>query len=120
MPRFENIWREQCEAAQMIKARYGRQAAFDYLVGEKLLHFVSAARSRPEFATQLPAFLAGIRQLFSGPEMLSLLAGLEAKLVADAHATDELDTEILHDTSGDLESLRQVADLCHRGVIQPA
>ena len=30
-----DIWTEQCEAAQMIKARFGLTAAFDYLVGEK-------------------------------------------------------------------------------------
>jgi len=55
--------------------------------------------------------LARIRQLFSGPEMLSLFAALEAKLVEDARAIDDLDTEILQDTSDDFENLRQVADL---------
>ena len=34
-----NIWIEQCEAAQTIKARFGLTAAFDYLVGEKLMSF---------------------------------------------------------------------------------
>ena len=31
------IWIEQCEAAQTIKARFGLTAAFDYVVGEKLM-----------------------------------------------------------------------------------
>jgi len=43
--------------------------------------------------------------------MLSLFAALEAKLVEDARAIDDLDTEILQDTSDDFENLRQVADL---------
>jgi hypothetical protein len=32
-----HIWIEQCEAALTIKARF--EAAFDYIVGEKLLNF---------------------------------------------------------------------------------
>jgi hypothetical protein len=31
------IWIEQCEAAQTIRERYGLEAAFDYAVGEKAL-----------------------------------------------------------------------------------
>lgn len=49
---------------------YGKKAAFGYLVGEKLQHFVSAAKkSRPEFATQLSTFVVGLWQLFSGDAM---------------------------------------------------
>lgn len=111
MPKFEHIWREQCEAAETVKARYGEQAAFDYLVGEKLLHFVSAAKDRPEFAAQLPAFVAGIRQLFSGDAMESYLETLEARLVEKAHDVDDADIEVLSAGTSDLESLRQIADL---------
>jgi len=35
--KHHEIWLEQCEAAQTIKARYGLKAAFDYVVGEKLI-----------------------------------------------------------------------------------
>lgn len=38
------IWIEQCEAAKTIKARYGLTAAFEYLVGEKLMNFARACR----------------------------------------------------------------------------
>ena len=31
----QGIWRDQCEAARGMMSRYGLQAAFDYLVGEK-------------------------------------------------------------------------------------
>ena len=37
------VWIDQCEAAQTIRARLGLKAAFEYLVGEKLLNFAEAA-----------------------------------------------------------------------------
>ncbi len=37
------IWIEQCEAVQTIKARFGLKAAFDYIVGEKLQNFAEAS-----------------------------------------------------------------------------
>ena len=46
------IWIEQCGAAETIKARYGLKAAFDYVVGEKLINFASAATQHPEFARE--------------------------------------------------------------------
>ena len=49
------IWIEQCEAAQTIKARLGRTAAFECLVGEKLMSFASAASRHPDFARKLHA-----------------------------------------------------------------
>jgi hypothetical protein len=52
------IWIEQCGAAETIKARYGLKAAFDYVVGEKLINFASAATKHPEFARELPRFVA--------------------------------------------------------------
>ena len=41
--KLHELWMEQCEAAGAIKERYGLKAAFDYLVGEKLLNFTEAA-----------------------------------------------------------------------------
>ena len=55
------IWIEQCEAAQTIKARYGLAAAFDYLVGEKLMNFANAAARHPDFARELPRFVSAVR-----------------------------------------------------------
>ena len=49
-----HIWIEQCEAAQTVRARFGLKAAFDYIVGEKLLNFASAASTHPEFARESP------------------------------------------------------------------
>jgi hypothetical protein len=45
--KHHEIWLEQCEAARTIKARYGLKAAFDYVVGEKLISFASAASHIP-------------------------------------------------------------------------
>jgi len=57
------IWIEQCEAAQTIETRFGLTAAFDYLVGEKLLSFASAAFRHPDFARELPRFVSEVRRM---------------------------------------------------------
>ena len=59
------IWIEQCEAAQTIKARFGLTAAFDYLVGEKLMSFASAASRHPDFARKLPRFVSEMGRMFT-------------------------------------------------------
>ena len=41
--RWHEVWREQCEAAESIRLQYGIAAAFDYVVGEKLLTLAEAA-----------------------------------------------------------------------------
>ena len=35
------IWIAQCEAAETVIIRFGLKAAFNYIVGEKLINFVS-------------------------------------------------------------------------------
>src|ERR1700693_1979692 len=68
-----NIWIEQCEAAQTIKARFGLTAAFDYLVGEKLMSFASAASRHPDFARELPRFVSEVRRMFTPVEISAQL-----------------------------------------------
>ena len=75
--KFHEIWVEQCNATHEIKLRYGVKAAFDYLVAEKLLNFADAATSRPEFASELPRFVACVRGLFTPQEMRTHLARIE-------------------------------------------
>lgn len=48
--RFEKVWIEQCRATRGIKRRFGAQSALDYLVGEKVRTFASAARQDDAFA----------------------------------------------------------------------
>lgn len=111
MSSFEKIWQEQCDATRGIKARYGDKAAFDYLVGEKLLHFVTAAKTSPEFARQLPAFVSEIRTIFPADEIRTQLDALRNRLAEDASAYDQLEAEGPNSARSDLECLSQVADL---------
>ena len=71
------IWIEQCEAAQTIKARYGLKAALDYVVGEKLINFASAASQHPGFARELPRFVSEVRRMFTREDILTYIARLE-------------------------------------------
>jgi hypothetical protein len=74
------IWIEQCDAAQTIKARYGLTAALDYLVGEKLMNFASAASSHPDFARELPRFVSEVRHIFTPGEVEAHLEQIERAL----------------------------------------
>jgi hypothetical protein len=71
------IWIEQCEAAQTIKTRFGITAAFDYLVGEKLMGFASAASRHPDFARELPRFVSAVGRMFTPDEIGAQLAQIE-------------------------------------------
>jgi hypothetical protein len=75
--KVHNIWIEQCEAAQTIKARFGLTAAFDYLVGEKLMSFAGAASRHPDFARELPRFVSEVRRMFTPDEIGAQLAQIE-------------------------------------------
>ena len=71
------IWIEQCEAAQTINARYGLTAAFEYLVGEKLMNFANAAARHPDFARELPRFVSKVRRMFTPDEIGAHLEQIE-------------------------------------------
>jgi hypothetical protein len=75
--KFHKIWIEQCDAAQELKLRYGLKAAFDYIVAEKLLNFADVAARDPQFATELPRFVACVRGLFTPQEMQTHLDRIE-------------------------------------------
>ena len=64
-------------AAQTIKALFGLTAAFDYLVGEKLMNFASAASRHPDFARELPRFVSEVRRMFTPDEIGGQLAQIE-------------------------------------------
>jgi Sec-independent protein translocase protein TatA len=90
------IWIEQCEAARTIKARYGLQAAFDYLIGEKLMNFASAASKHPEFAREFPRFISEVRRMFTREEMRTHIIRLEREQdekAGEAPEEDELNRE---------------------------
>ena len=90
-----NIWIEQCEAAQTIKARFGLTAAFDYLVGEKLMSFASAASRHPDFARELPRFVSEVRRMFTPDEIGAQLAQIERS--QDESNVDVLQADLLRE-----------------------
>ena len=75
--RFEKIWVEQCKATRRIKRRFGAKSALDYLIGEKLVSFSDAAEEDPEFARELPRFLAEIWDVFNPYEITGYLSSLK-------------------------------------------
>jgi hypothetical protein len=94
--KFHEIWIEQCKAAEEVKLRYGLKAAFDYLVAEKLLNFVDAASRDPEFARELPRFVARVRALFTVEEMrihLSRIEREQREYNASIEERDEFDDD---------------------------
>ena len=60
----QQIWIEQCEAAEGIEDEFGTQKALDYLVGEKFLNFLDAAEANKDFRAEIPAFVAEIKTIF--------------------------------------------------------
>jgi hypothetical protein len=77
--RFEKIWVEQCRATKRIKRHFGAKSALDYLIHEKLLNFAEEAERRPEFARELPGFLAEVWRIFNQYEIAGYVASLKPK-----------------------------------------
>ena len=74
---FHRIWVEQCEATRSIRRRYGVKSALDYLIGEKLVTFAEEANRNPEFAHELPRFLAAVWDVFNPYELAGYLSGMK-------------------------------------------
>jgi hypothetical protein len=90
--KLHEIWIEQCEAARTIRDGYGLEAAFDYLVGEKLLNFAEAASEHRAFAQELPRFVSEVRRMFTPEEIAAQLKRIERERnEKDAAAQDEDD-----------------------------
>ena len=82
MGRARTLWQSQCDVAPSLREKYGLQAALDYLVSEKLFTFAEAATSHPDFAHELPLFVAQIRRLFTPEEIKEHLATLVPRVEA--------------------------------------
>jgi hypothetical protein len=76
MSNFHEVWIEQCAAAEGIREQYGVKAVAAYLIGEKLLHFLSAAQEHPEFADELPKFIAQIKSIIEPHELTAFFDDL--------------------------------------------
>jgi len=94
---MHKAWIEQCDAAERIKLRYGPKAAFDYLVVEKLLNLARAAADHPEFAQELPQFIAKVRLLFTPEEMRTEIARIEREMHENNTAVADDDDLIQED-----------------------
>ena len=88
MREFHECWIEQCEAADSIRERFGLQKALGYLVGEKLLAFVHVAEHDAEFASELPAFVARVRELCTSHELREYLDSVR-RVGAVGHVMDD-------------------------------
>ena len=102
-----DVWSEQCEAARMIRARFGLKAAFDYLVGEKLTIFVSATSRHPDFARELPRFISEVRRVFTPPEILTHLAEMEHEQDKENWDVLEEDDPLRESPAAAVEHVRQ-------------
>src|SRR5262249_16251822 len=103
--KFHKIWEEQCDAAEEIKRRYGTKASFDYVVGEKLLNFGDGATTHPEFARELPQFVARVRGLFTVEEMRTHLNRIECEQRDRDTEIEECDEAAEMDEEEDTPSL---------------
>jgi hypothetical protein len=91
---FHKVWIDQCEAAKKIRDRFGLRQALEYLIGEKLFSFVAAAEQHPEFAAELPQFVAEIHRLFTSQQIWSYLDNLEqTKFLSTPEAVDDSDLD---------------------------
>ncbi|MBV8906329.1 MAG: hypothetical protein JOZ22_22045 [Acidobacteriia bacterium] len=66
---FHKIWIDQCAATEGIRDHFGLQNALDYLIGEKLLAFLMASERDPQFAAEVPAFVAEVQRIFTAAEI---------------------------------------------------
>jgi hypothetical protein len=74
---FHKIWIDQCAATEDIRESFGQENALDYLIGEKLFAFLMASEQDPQFAGELPAFVAEIRRIFTTAEIGAYFDHLE-------------------------------------------
>ena len=107
MDKFQDIWKEQCVAACSVRAQHGILSALDYLIGEKLLTYAEMAVTRPEFARELPRFVAEVRDIFNGQEIKHYLDHLERMAaMEDEQAPNEDDNELFGDFPDQLAAKR--------------
>ena len=89
MIEFHRIWVEQVQAAHHIREDHGVERALGYLVGEKFLSHLRAARTRPEFAGETRAFAVGVREVFGQQELRAWFDSVRRVGALGHAATDE-------------------------------
>jgi hypothetical protein len=89
MTEFHKVWIDQCEAARDIRETFGLGKAIGYLIGEKFLNFLEASDQHPEFAAELPSFVAEVKQIFEPAEIRAYLDGVRRVGALGHTASDE-------------------------------
>ena len=112
MIEFHKIWIDQCEATQGIRERFGVQDAARYLIGEKFFNFLEASFDHPEFAVEIPLFVAEIKSIFQPWEISKFFEDLESgKVVDPAKVLDgSLDVDEGEDEGPDEHDVMRDAD----------
>jgi hypothetical protein len=103
---FHGICKQQCVAARSVGVQHGTLSAQDYLIAEKLQTFADTAMTRPEFARELPRFVAEVRGIFSLEEIRLYLEHLERiAAIEDEQAAND-DDNFLSDSPDQLAAKR--------------
>ena len=105
--RFQDVWKQQCDAARSIRVQHGILSALDYLIGEKLMTYADTAVTRPEFARELPRFVAEVREMFSGEEIGHYLNHLERMAAIEDEQIGNQDDDELFDDSPDQRAAKR-------------
>lgn len=97
---FQEIWKEQCLASRRVRTEHGVLPAMEYLIGEKLLNYAETAVTQPEFARELPRFVAEVRDIFDSEEIRCYLDQFERMKAIDEEqrSDDEEIDDILMDS----------------------
>jgi hypothetical protein len=103
------IWIEQCEATHTIRARFGLTAAFDYIVGDKLINFADAASSHRDFAQEMPRFISEVRRVFTPAEIGAQLTRMEREQNQEEEDVLEEDDPLDEDPASIAERARRFA-----------
>lgn len=115
--RFQEIWEEQCAAARSVRKQHGVASALNYLIGGKLMIVDETAVSRPEFARELPRFVAEIRSTFGAEEIriylehLERMQTLEDEELSDQKTEDDILIETPEQRAAARERLSRLHDL---------
>jgi hypothetical protein len=78
---YKTKWRDQCEAARLIRDKFGLDRALAYLVNEKFRTFVQVADDDRTFADDVPAFAAELKTIFTPEELRAHLLQLRRRRV---------------------------------------
>ncbi|MCP3915947.1 MAG: hypothetical protein GY711_10365 [bacterium] len=119
MSDFHKVWIEQCDAAQGVREHFGLEKALGYLIGEKLLNFIRVSESELDFAAELPAFVARVREDFEPHELRAYLDEVR-RVGAAAHTLNEAEYEFAREAGmfGEEDVVRGAKDVLRMGSIR--